>query len=114
MTKSRVEGDAGMAKPILVATSRYTRDVEDRIERDYNARRNLDRPPFSQEKLLNAAEGADALFITPADQLILTFPSECRLAKESSSPTCHMNVMWESSEACDQESVCSKRRRAYF
>jgi len=56
-------------KPILVVTSRYTKEVEDRIGRDYNARRNPDRFPFTQQKLLSAAEGADALFITPADWL---------------------------------------------
>jgi len=58
-----------MAKPILVVTSRYTKEIEDRIDRDFNARRNLDQFPFSQQQLLSAAEGADALFITPADRL---------------------------------------------
>jgi lactate dehydrogenase-like 2-hydroxyacid dehydrogenase len=58
-----------MAKPILVVTSRYPKEVEDRIDRDYNARRNPDQVPFSQQQLLSAAEGADALFITPADRL---------------------------------------------
>jgi lactate dehydrogenase-like 2-hydroxyacid dehydrogenase len=56
-------------KPILVVTSRYTKEIEDRIDRDYDARRNPDQSPFSQQKLLYAAEGADALFITPADRL---------------------------------------------
>ena len=58
-----------MTKPILVVTSRYPKEVEDRIDRDYNARRNPNQFPFSQQKLLSAAEGADALFITPADRL---------------------------------------------
>ena len=58
-----------MTKPILVVTTRYPKEVEDRIDRDYDARRNRDQFPFSQEKLLSAAEGADALFITPADRL---------------------------------------------
>src|SRR6202167_5298713 len=58
-----------MTKPILVVTSRYPKDVEDRIDRDYNARRNPNQFPFSQEKLPSAAEGADAMFITPADRL---------------------------------------------
>jgi len=58
-----------MTKAILVVTSRYTREIEDRIDRDYNARRNPNQCPFSQQKLLSAAEGADALFITPADRL---------------------------------------------
>jgi lactate dehydrogenase-like 2-hydroxyacid dehydrogenase len=59
----------GMSKPILVVTSRYPKEVEDRIDRDYDPRRNPDQLPFSQQKLLSAAEGADALFITPADRL---------------------------------------------
>jgi lactate dehydrogenase-like 2-hydroxyacid dehydrogenase len=58
-----------MTKPILVVTSRYPKEVEDRIDRDYSARRNPNQFPFSQQDLLNATEGADALFITPADRL---------------------------------------------
>src|SRR6266481_2024964 len=58
-----------MTKPILVVATRYTKEVEDRIDRDYNARRNPNQFPFSLQKLLSAAEGADALFITPADRL---------------------------------------------
>ena len=58
-----------MTKPILVVTSHYTKEVEDRIDRDYNARRNPNQFPFSTQSLLSAAEGADALFITPADRL---------------------------------------------
>src|SRR5260370_35541381 len=59
----------GMPKPSLVEPSRYTKEVEDRIDRDYNARRNPNQFPFSQQKLLSAAEGANALFITPSDRL---------------------------------------------
>src|ERR1700680_3570665 len=59
----------GMTKPILVITSRYPNEVEDRIDRDYNARRNPNRSLFSQQELITAAEGADAMFITPADRL---------------------------------------------
>jgi len=58
-----------MAKPILVVTSRYTKEIEDRIDRDYNARRNSKQSLFSRQELLSAAEGADALFITLADRL---------------------------------------------
>jgi len=58
-----------MTKPILVITSRYPNEVEDRIDRDYIARRNPSRSLFSQQELLTAAEGADAMFITPADRL---------------------------------------------
>jgi lactate dehydrogenase-like 2-hydroxyacid dehydrogenase len=58
-----------MTKPTLVVTTRYLKAVEDRIDRDYSARRNPNQFPFSQQDLLAAAEGADALFITPADRL---------------------------------------------
>jgi lactate dehydrogenase-like 2-hydroxyacid dehydrogenase len=58
-----------MTKPVLVVTTRHTKEIEDRIDREYNARRTPGQSPFSQEKLLSAAEGADALFITPADRL---------------------------------------------
>jgi lactate dehydrogenase-like 2-hydroxyacid dehydrogenase len=62
-----------MTKPILVVTSRYPKEVEDRIDRDYNARRNPSQLLFTQQELLTAAEGADALFITPADRLDAAF-----------------------------------------
>src|ERR1700691_3542468 len=58
-----------MTKPILVVTSHYPKEVEDRIDRDYNARRNPNQSLFSKQALLSVAEGADALFITPADRL---------------------------------------------
>lgn len=58
-----------MIKPILVVTSRYPKEIEDRIDRDHSARRNPNQFPFSQQDMLDAAEGADALFITPADRL---------------------------------------------
>jgi lactate dehydrogenase-like 2-hydroxyacid dehydrogenase len=58
-----------MIKPILVVTSRYPKEVENRIDRDYNARRNPQQLPFSQREMLSATEGANALFITSADRL---------------------------------------------
>jgi lactate dehydrogenase-like 2-hydroxyacid dehydrogenase len=62
-----------MSKPILVVTSRYPEEIEDRIDRDFNARRNPNQFPFSQQELLSAADGADALLITPADRLDSVF-----------------------------------------
>jgi lactate dehydrogenase-like 2-hydroxyacid dehydrogenase len=56
-------------KPILVVTTRYPKNVEDRIDRDYKGRRNPNQVPFNQQELLSVTEGADALFITPADRL---------------------------------------------
>jgi len=58
-----------MTKPVLVVTSHYPKEIEDRIDRDFNARRNPNLFPFSQQQLLSAADGADALFITPTDRL---------------------------------------------
>ena len=62
-----------MSKPILVATSRYPKDVEDRIDRDYTARRNPNQSLPSRQDLLNSAEGANAMFITLADRLDSVF-----------------------------------------
>ena len=62
-----------MTEPILVVTTRYTKEVEDRINRNYSVRRSPNQFPFSQQELLSAAEGADALFITPADRLDFAF-----------------------------------------
>jgi len=62
-----------MSKPILVVTSRYPKDVEDRIDRDYTARRNPNQSLPSRQDLLNSAEGANAMFITLADRLDSVF-----------------------------------------
>jgi lactate dehydrogenase-like 2-hydroxyacid dehydrogenase len=62
-----------MTKPVLVVTSRYTQPIEDRIDRDFFARRNPKQGLFTQQQLLSVAEGADALFITPADRLDSAF-----------------------------------------
>jgi lactate dehydrogenase-like 2-hydroxyacid dehydrogenase len=56
-------------KPILVVASQFPQEVEDRIDRDYQPRRNPNTAPFSREQLLAAADGADAIFITPLDHL---------------------------------------------
>lgn len=58
-----------MKKPILVVTSQFPREIEDRIDRDYDPRRNPKAVPFSREQLLAAADGAGAIFVTPSDRL---------------------------------------------
>lgn len=58
-----------MKKPILVVASQFTKEIEDRIDRDFVARRNPNTVPFSREQLLAASDGADAIFITPLDRL---------------------------------------------
>ena len=58
-----------MKKPILVVASQFPKDIEDRIDREYDARRNTNPLPFTREQFLAAAGGADAMFITPGDRL---------------------------------------------
>jgi lactate dehydrogenase-like 2-hydroxyacid dehydrogenase len=44
-------------------------EIEARIDRDYDARRNPHERPFTRDELIEASSGADALFITPLDRL---------------------------------------------
>jgi hypothetical protein len=62
-------GDTNVKKPILVVASHFPKEIEDHIDRDFDPRRNPNTDPFSQEQLLAAADGADAIFITPLDRL---------------------------------------------
>jgi lactate dehydrogenase-like 2-hydroxyacid dehydrogenase len=58
-----------MSKPILVVTTQHVKEVEERIDRNYDPRRNPNEAPFSRQSLLAASDGADALFITPVERL---------------------------------------------
>src|SRR5277367_2538389 len=58
-----------MKKPILVVASQFPKEIEDRIDRDYEPRRNPNTVPFTREQFLAAADGADAIFVTPVDPL---------------------------------------------
>src|SRR6202522_3356015 len=60
-------------KPILVVTTRFVKPVETRIDTEFEVRRKADGTPFQQDELLTAAEGADALFVTPFDRLDADF-----------------------------------------
>jgi lactate dehydrogenase-like 2-hydroxyacid dehydrogenase len=62
-------GDPDVKKPILVVASQFPKEVEDRIDRDYDPRRNPNTAPFSREQMLAAAQGADAIFVTMLDRL---------------------------------------------
>jgi len=62
-----------MKKPILVVTSHFIKPVDARIESDYEVRRKTDGTLFTHNELLAAAEGADAMFITPFDRLDAEF-----------------------------------------
>jgi lactate dehydrogenase-like 2-hydroxyacid dehydrogenase len=60
-------------KPILVVTTRFVKPVETRIDNEFEVRRKADGTPFQHGELLAAAEGADALFVTPFDKLDADF-----------------------------------------
>jgi len=62
-----------MKKPILVVTSHFIKPVEARIESEYEVRRKTDETSFTRNDLLAAAEGADAILITPFDRLDVEF-----------------------------------------
>jgi lactate dehydrogenase-like 2-hydroxyacid dehydrogenase len=56
-------------KPILVATRHFLPAVEERIARDFCAFFNDLGRPFTRAELRAAAQGADALLVSPADKL---------------------------------------------
>jgi len=62
-----------MSKPKLVVTTRYLPAIEERLEREFDVRRETsDRAPRSED-LLALADGADAMFIAPMDRLDAAF-----------------------------------------
>jgi len=62
-----------MVKPKLVATNRYLPAVEERMEREFDVRREMSGRMLSSAELLGLADGADAMFITPMDRLDAAF-----------------------------------------
>ena len=62
-----------MKKPVLVVTSHFIKPVETRINSEYEVRRKGDGTSFTQEEILTAADGADAILITPFDRLDADF-----------------------------------------
>src|SRR6201996_8958913 len=62
-----------MKKPVLVVTSHFIKSVETRINNEYEVRRKGDGASFTREELLAAADGADAILITPFDRLDADF-----------------------------------------
>jgi lactate dehydrogenase-like 2-hydroxyacid dehydrogenase len=61
-----------LSKPILVVTYRLTDEVEARIARDFVSRYPQG-APFTTEELLAAADGANALLVTPVSKLDAAF-----------------------------------------
>src|ERR1700683_5557374 len=60
-------------KPKIVVTTRFVEPVEARLDNEFEVRRKADGTPFQHDELLAAAEGADALFVTPFDRLEADF-----------------------------------------
>jgi glyoxylate reductase len=56
-------------KPTIFVTRRLPDDVTRRLTRDYEARLNEHDGVLSADQLVKAAEGADALLVTPTDKL---------------------------------------------
>jgi len=54
-------------------TTHFVKPVETRIDNEFEVRRKADGTAFQHSELLAAAEGADALFITPFDRLDADF-----------------------------------------
>jgi lactate dehydrogenase-like 2-hydroxyacid dehydrogenase len=62
-----------MRKPILVVTAHFVDAVEARLKQDFELRRKKNGAHFTPEELLAAADGADAIFLTPGDRLDAEF-----------------------------------------
>jgi lactate dehydrogenase-like 2-hydroxyacid dehydrogenase len=60
-------------KPILAVARHFTPQVDARIDHDFEARWNTNDCPWTQDELLNAAEGADAIFLSPANRMDARF-----------------------------------------
>ncbi len=58
-----------MHRPVLVVTTQLLDEIEARIDRDYDVRRNPHEKPFTRDELIESSSGAQALFITPLDRL---------------------------------------------
>src|SRR6202789_2657191 len=62
-----------MRKPVLVVTAYFVDAVEARLQQDFELRRKANGAHFTAEELLLAADGADAMLVTPADKLDAAF-----------------------------------------
>ncbi len=57
------------AKPTVLVTRKLPPAVEVRLARDYEARLNEADRPYDRDEILAGAEGADALLVTPTEQI---------------------------------------------
>ena len=60
-------------KPVLVVTTRLPAEVEERISHEFEARRSPQGLAMSTDELLAAADGAEALLVTPTSRLDAQF-----------------------------------------
>src|ERR1700691_2148705 len=62
-----------MRRPVLVVTAYFVDAVEARLNQDFELCRKKNGVRLTREELLSAADGADAMFVTPVDRLDATF-----------------------------------------
>jgi lactate dehydrogenase-like 2-hydroxyacid dehydrogenase len=65
--------EKSMSKPILFVTAYFVDSVETRLNQDFALRRKKSGDRFTPEELISAADGADAMLVTPADRLDAAF-----------------------------------------
>jgi lactate dehydrogenase-like 2-hydroxyacid dehydrogenase len=73
LMRGNARGGSSMAKPVLVVTAYFVDAVEDRLKQEFELRRKGNGVRFTVEDLLSAADGADAMLVTPADRLDAAF-----------------------------------------
>jgi hypothetical protein len=66
-------GGSSMRKPVLLVTAHFVDAVEARLQQGFELRRKKNGALCTPEELLSAADGADAMFVTPADRLDAAF-----------------------------------------
>lgn len=58
-----------MTKPVLLASRRLPRAIEERAARDYDVRLNVGDTPHTAADVVRLADGADAVICTPAEKM---------------------------------------------
>jgi hypothetical protein len=76
-----------MRRPVLVVTAYFVDAVEARLNQDFELCRKKNGVRLTREELLSAADGADAMFVTPVDRLDATFFNRLLLPSRSLPPT---------------------------
>jgi len=83
-------------KPILAVTRRFTPAVDERIDRDFEPRRNPYDRPWTQDELLAAASGAAAILLSPSNRMDARFfanlPSSVKMIATYSAGYDHVDL----------------------